>query len=317
MGGRSWYYPSQFGENLFRPKQEMLPTFDEASGLGSKLLSSGLVTTEQLDELACSPADLLTRLVEAGVLTNWQCWQLYGGRPPAFFADGYKFLDVLKEEPGEICLVEGESEKIVLKYPSALGDRGLYRELSVARRTNHPAIVQCHGTKMVNGRVCLAREYVEGVTVAEQTVPIELSVHVISEAARTLHQLHVNGYVHRCIRPQKLLLSRDGSVRLFASGRCEPLSDSTREKGARMDVYNLLRVLGYMLEGYDASEFTPSYHRMSRIPCFDVEFARSGTESSLIAVCEDFLADFRSLSPLDVADKLSAWLADYEPLRPV
>ena len=316
MAGKWWYYTTSFAEKLFGSKQPILPTFDDSSNLENVLLSSGLVTAEQLREPANYPVDALARLVEDGVLTCWQVWQLYGNRTPVFFAEGYKFLDLLKEEPGEIYLCAESGNEVILKFPSNLGERGLYRELNAAHCANSPTIAPCRGTTMVNGRVCLIRDYLEGITVAEKTVPIELSVHVISETAKALHQLHVGGHVHRCIKPQKVLLSRDGSVRLFGSGRCEPLRDSAGEKGARMDVYNLLRVLGYMLEGYDSTEFTPSYHRMSPIPCFDVEFTRSGTESSLIAVCEDFLADLRSLSPLGLADKLSAWLASYDPLSP-
>jgi len=81
-----------------------------------------------------------------------------------------------------------------------------------------------------------------------------------------------------------------------------------------MDVYNLMRILGCLLGHYRKSDFVPSYTRLSA--CFNLGLTRFGTESSLIDTCENLIADFHNLSAIDVANTLSAWIADYEPLYP-
>jgi eukaryotic-like serine/threonine-protein kinase len=93
------------------------------------------------------------------------------------------------------------------------------REGRLAARLNHPNIVHVFDVGEADGRPYIAMEHVDGETVADLiarrgSVPATEASALGAQAARALAAAHAAGLVHRDVKPQNLLLRRDGVLKL-------------------------------------------------------------------------------------------------------
>ncbi|MGH3050137.1 MAG: serine/threonine-protein kinase, partial [Gaiellaceae bacterium] len=99
-----------------------------------------------------------------------------------------------------------------------LRDRFL-REARLAARLSHPNVVRVYDIGEEDGRPFIAMEYVDGETLAELvasrgTLPPPEAAELGIQACRALAAAHAAGLVHRDVKPQNLLLCRDGTLKL-------------------------------------------------------------------------------------------------------
>ncbi len=97
------------------------------------------------------------------------------------------------------------------------------QEVKAAGRLAHPNIVTAHDAEQAGDLHFLAMEYVEGVSLArlvEQRGPLPLSqaCHFVRQAAIGLQHAHERGMVHRDIKPQNLMVTRKGQVKILDFG---------------------------------------------------------------------------------------------------
>jgi serine/threonine protein kinase/putative intracellular protease/amidase len=96
-------------------------------------------------------------------------------------------------------------------------------EVKAAGKLGHPNIVQAHDAGQAGDLHFLVMEYVEGISLArlvEKKGPLSVghACHFIRQAALGLQHAFEKGMVHRDIKPQNLMLTRKGQVKVLDFG---------------------------------------------------------------------------------------------------
>jgi eukaryotic-like serine/threonine-protein kinase len=163
---------------------------------------------------------------------------------------------------------------------ASLGSDRFLREIKLAARLQHPHILSVHDSGEAAGLLWFTMPYVEGESLRdrlqrEHQLPLDDAVRITHEAARALDYAHRHGVVHRDVKPENILLTKDGDTlvadfgigrALGGSGAEERLTETgivvgtpaymspeqaagERELDGRTDVYSLGVVLYEMLAG--------------------------------------------------------------------
>jgi serine/threonine-protein kinase len=108
-----------------------------------------------------------------------------------------------------------------LRTPSMI-ERFRAEGLATAR-LRHPAIVTVYDTIAQPDLDAIVMELVEGRTlrfVLDQrgTLPIDRAVNMAATVAEALHAAHMNGVVHRDVKPANIILSKDGAIKITDFG---------------------------------------------------------------------------------------------------
>jgi serine/threonine protein kinase len=96
------------------------------------------------------------------------------------------------------------------------------REAQLLASLNHPNIAAIHGLEESAGVVALALELVEGEDLAERlrrgAIPVDEAIAIAKQIAEGLEAAHEKGVVHRDLKPAKLKLTKDGTVKILDFG---------------------------------------------------------------------------------------------------
>lgn len=106
------------------------------------------------------------------------------------------------------------------------------REARSAARLNHPAVVAVYDQGRDGDVVYLAMELIEGQTVRQlleqhPVLSIEEAFSVLEPLLDALGSAHGAGYIHRDVKPENILLSTDGNVKVADFGLARAVSDAT------------------------------------------------------------------------------------------
>jgi serine/threonine protein kinase/Tol biopolymer transport system component len=97
----------------------------------------------------------------------------------------------------------------------------LLREAQAASALNHPGIVTVHDVGSWRGRVYVVMELIDGERfsdVARSGVAIGEALRLVAEAADALGSAHARGILHRDIKSDNLMRTRDGRVKVLDFG---------------------------------------------------------------------------------------------------
>jgi putative intracellular protease/amidase len=106
-------------------------------------------------------------------------------------------------------------------------------EVQAAGRLKHPNIVTVHDAEQTGDLHFFVMEYVEGVSLARRVektgpLPVTHACHYVRQAALGLQHAFEKGMVHRDIKPQNLMLTPQGQVKILDFG----LARLAKEHGA-------------------------------------------------------------------------------------
>ena len=97
------------------------------------------------------------------------------------------------------------------------------REARAAARLSHPNIVLAYDVGKDRDKFFFAMEYVPGGSVQdilskEKKLPLDKAVHFVIEAAKALEYAEKQGVVHRDIKPDNLMITEDGGIKICDLG---------------------------------------------------------------------------------------------------
>ena len=114
----------------------------------------------------------------------------------------------------------------------------LRHEARIASALNHPNVCTIHtlGTA-ADGRLFIAMEYVEGVTLRERLagrpLPVLDAVAIAAQVAHGLDAAHAAGVIHRDVKPENVMIRSDGLVKLLDFGLAKLDVTVAGQKSAR------------------------------------------------------------------------------------
>ncbi len=117
------------------------------------------------------------------------------------------------------------------------------REEEIGARLNHPAVLKVIKVDGPKSRPYLVMEFLEGRTLAEllsqrKSISQGEAVAYASQICDALEYLHASGIAHRDLKPQNIMVCKDGSLRLFDFGIARV------EKARRLTFVGLTPALG-------------------------------------------------------------------------
>jgi serine/threonine protein kinase/WD40 repeat protein len=207
------------------------------AGLISRIVTSKLVTTEELDRCrAATAADatdqqLLDLFVKIGLLTKWQATQLAAGKQQGFFLEHYKLLDPLGAGGmGQVfrALDTELNRQVAIKVlPRRSVTRQsverFRREGAAALQVQHEHIVRAFELGRAGETHFLVMELVTGTNLAKYIekkgrLSAQETARIGYEVASGLEHARELGIIHRDIKPSNILLTRKGVVKLADLG---------------------------------------------------------------------------------------------------
>ncbi len=105
-----------------------------------------------------------------------------------------------------------------------------YREARVMAKLDHPNILRCFSVGEENGWHYLAMEFIDGVSMQSWLqklgkLSVADAVHVTLACAYALRHAHEQGIIHRDIKPDNILITSKGAVKVADMGLAKALED--------------------------------------------------------------------------------------------
>ena len=194
------------------------------------------------------------KLIEAGLLSPWQCEKLLEGRHKGFFLGKHKLLAHLGAGGmSQVYLAEHVlmQRRVAIKVlpKNRVEDSSylarFYREAQAAAALDHRNIVRAYDVGNEGDIHYMVMEYVEGrdlQVMVKEDGPLDYAVAVeyIRQAAEGLAHAHEAGLVHRDVKPANMLVDRRNVVKVLDLG----LARFTDEDKASLTVAFDENVLG-------------------------------------------------------------------------
>ncbi|HSZ82465.1 MAG TPA: serine/threonine-protein kinase [Polyangia bacterium] len=179
-----------------------------------------MVAPRSVTEAATSPrAPRLATLARGGSFGRYTVLELAGR---GGMSDVYAAYDPSLDRKIALKLLHGSAG-------AGLGQERLLREAKAIAKLSHPNVVVVHEVGNFEGRLFIAMEFLSGATLkdwlAEAPRTRAAIQEVFAQAARGLSAAHAVGLVHRDFKPQNVMVTRDGAVRVMDFGLARQIDD--------------------------------------------------------------------------------------------
>ena len=155
---------------------------------------------------------------------------------PVMAEGRYQILEIIGSGGmGEVCLADDVmlDRKVALKFVTAPGETDgeqLLVEARAAAALDHPFICSIYEVTTLNGRACIAMEYVRGESLERRLrggpLPLNEALRVAEEIAEALDAAHKRRVVHRDLKPANVMLTEDGHIKVMDFGLAARLPHS-------------------------------------------------------------------------------------------
>ncbi len=161
------------------------------------------------------------------------------GKPIDFEIPGYQILERVGEggmgvayKARQVSMDRTVALKVLSEKYSANSefiDRFI-REARAAGRLNHPNVIHVHDVSKAGGRYFFSMEFIDGPTVKELLkekgrLPLKQTLEIVTQAGKALEFAHENGIIHRDIKPDNIMLTSEGIVKLADLGIAKSFED--------------------------------------------------------------------------------------------
>jgi serine/threonine protein kinase len=319
---------------------------------------SGIVREEQLNTFLSTtsfdnPIDLAKAMEARKLITSFQRKTLLAGKYRGLLLGPYKIMEPIgKGGMGSIylaehCTLQRQVAIKVLPIEKARNAELLqrfYREARAAAALDHPNIVKLFDVSQGAGTHFLVLEYVAGknlqqLVTAHGPLPYQKVVPFLMQTARGLQHAHEKGFVHRDIKPDNIVLSKDGVIKILDMGLARSLEaeqdNVTKQMNpnaiygsvdyvspeqsiggkvdARSDLYSLGATAFALITGRAPYQGTSAQvlvsHQMEVVP--DMSRVRAGVPPELSAIITKLMSkkpEHRYQSASEVIDALMPWM---------
>ena len=186
--------------------------------------------------------------------------------------------------------------------------RRFEQEARSASALNHPNIISIYDVGCEGANSYIAMEFVEGKTLRDLLgagpIPIKKSLQIVAQIADGLAKAHTAGIVHRDVKPENVMVTRDGFVKILDFGLAKltrPDPEGSESTVAEVNSTQMGMVLGTV--GYMSPEQVRGLKTDARSDIF-----------SLGATCYEMISGKRAFRGATTADTMSAILKE-EPVE--
>lgn len=193
-----------------------------------------------------SPRKLLELLIQSRAITQAQALRLLRESAPEaqrkMNIPGYEILSELGRgsmgmvyKARQVSVDRVVALKVILDSLTNDPDyvKRFQREATVAARLSHANIVNVYDAGESDGRHYFVMEYVEGSTVKDELekrkgFTEEQALRIVVAIARALKHADEKGLVHRDVKPDNIILTKTGEVKLADLGLARPVDDQAQ-----------------------------------------------------------------------------------------
>jgi Tol biopolymer transport system component len=239
MTAQHWQQIKELFHTAIELEPAARPAFLDRACAGDKSLQSEVEALIAAHEQEGAFIDAPAYQVAANWLTDDKSDSLTGQQ-----INHYKILAELGAGGmGEVYLAQDTKlgRKVALKLlPASFRDdenrlQRFQQEARTASALNHPNILTIYEIGDAVGREYIATELIEGQTLRQRlasgAIALSEALDIILQAASALAAAHEVGVVHRDVKPENIMLRKDGYVKVLDFG----LAKLTEPKAARFD----------------------------------------------------------------------------------
>jgi Tol biopolymer transport system component len=186
--------------------------------------------------------------------------------------------------------------------------RRFEQEARSASALNHPNIISIYDVGCEGANSYIAMEFVDGKTLRDLLeagpIPIKKSLQIVAQIADGLAKAHAAGIVHRDVKPENVMVTRDGFVKILDFGLAKLIRPDPEGRESTVAGFNPTQV-GMVLGtvGYMSPEQVRGLTADARSDIF-----------SLGATCYEMISGKRAFHGATAADTVSAILKE-EPAQ--